>query len=77
MAWGWTRVWEVGGEQREKMGIQLKGKKGAMPPEEERRGDGKARGMSMAGRGGAGPPFLARVCPGAPSPPGSLLPGLG
>ena len=47
-------MWEVGGEQREKMGIQLKGKKGAMPPEEERRGDGKARGMSMAGRGGPG-----------------------
>lgn len=31
----------------------------------------------MAGERGAGPPFLARVCPGAPSPPGSLLAGPG
>lgn len=34
-------VWEVGGGQRGKMGIQLKGKKGAMPPEQERRGMGR------------------------------------
>lgn len=63
MAWGWTRVWEVGGEQREKMGIQLKGKRGAMPPEQERRGDGKARGMSMAGRGGSWAPFPGPCVP--------------
>ena len=61
-------VWEVGGEQRGKMGIQLKGKKEAMPPEQERRGGGKARGLSMAGRGGSWAPFPSPCVPWGPFP---------
>lgn len=58
-----TGCGKLGGKQRGKMGIQLKGKKGVMPPEQERRGDGKARGMSMAGRGGSWAPFPGPCVP--------------
>ena len=68
MAWGWTPGVGSLGKQRGKVGGQIEGRerRGVMPLEQERRGDGKARGMSMVGRVGSWAPFPSPSVPWGP-----------
>lgn len=73
MARGWILGVGCLGKQREKMGIKWReGKEmgGRCPWSRRGEGDGKVRGMSMAGRGGSWAPFPSPCVPWGPSPSG-------
>lgn len=75
MAWGWTGVWKLGGKQRGKMGIQLKGKKAC--PQSKRGGGWEGQRHEHGGERGSWAPFPGPCVPWGSFPSGSLLAGLG